>query len=247
MTTFVYVLVLLGALSGGFVSGLVGFGTAMTALGIWLYVLPPTLAVPLVLICSVVAQTSTMPAMWRSFDLTLVWPFLIGGLAGVPFGVLLIAYADPQVFKLSIGVLLLVFPIALYLQRRPMAFTFGGRIADGAIGFAGGILGGLAGLSGALPTLWASVRGWGKDERRGVFQTFNWTVLFTALCLQAGMGLVRLDVIWLALIAFPATITGAWLGARAYRALSDRNFRDLVLALLFLSGVGLVWSSIGAK
>jgi uncharacterized membrane protein YfcA len=247
MTTISYALVLLGALTGGFVSGLVGFGTAMMALGIWLYVLPPALAVPLVLICSVVAQTSTMPALWRSFDLTLVWPFLIGGLAGVPLGVLLIAHADPNVFKLSIGVLLLVFPVALYLQRKPMAFTFGGRVADAAIGFAGGILGGLAGLSGALPTLWASVRGWGKDERRGVFQTFNWTVLFTAFCLQAGMGLVRLDVIWLAVIAFPATITGAWLGARTYRALSDRNFRDLVLALLFLSGVGLVWSSIGAR
>ena len=156
-------LVLLGALTGGFVSGLVGFGTAMTALGIWLYVLPPSLAVPLVLICSVIAQTSTMPAMWRSFDLTLVWPFLIGGLAGVPLGALLIAHADPNVFKLSIGVLLLVFPAALYFQRQPMAFTFGGRAADAAIGFAGGILGGLAGLSGALPTLWASVRGWGKD------------------------------------------------------------------------------------
>jgi uncharacterized protein len=164
MTTAAYVLVLLGALSGGFVSGLVGFGTAMTALGIWLYVLPPSLAVPLVLICSVIAQTSTMPAMWRSFDLTLVWPFLIGGLAGVPLGILLIAHADPNVFKLSIGVLLLVFPTALYFQRKPMAFTFGGRMADAAIGFAGGILGGLAGLSGALPTLWASVRGWTRTS-----------------------------------------------------------------------------------
>src|SRR3954468_1138034 len=100
MNTAAYGLLLLGALAGGFVSGLVGFGTAMTALGIWLYVLPPSLAVPLVLICSVIAQTSTMPAMWRSFDLPLVWPFIIGGVAGVPLGVLLIAYADPNVFKL---------------------------------------------------------------------------------------------------------------------------------------------------
>ena len=52
------------------------------ALGIWLYVLPPSLAVPLVLICSVIAQTSTLPSMWKSFDLSLVWPFLIGGLIG---------------------------------------------------------------------------------------------------------------------------------------------------------------------
>src|SRR5436190_20301737 len=118
MTTAAYSLVLLGALSGGFVSGLVGFGTAMTALGIWLYVLPPSLAVPLVLICSVIAQTSTLPSMWKSFDLSLVWPFLIGGLIGVPLGTMLVASADPRVFKLSVGVLILMFSSALYLNKK---------------------------------------------------------------------------------------------------------------------------------
>jgi uncharacterized protein len=244
MTTFSLVLLSLGAFAGGFVSGLAGFGTALMALGIWLYVLPPPVAVQLVLICSVVAQTSTLPAIWRSIDFRLVAPFLIGGLAGVPLGTLLIAHADPRVFKLSIGVLLLIFPVALYFNRRPLALRFGGRLADAGIGFAGGILGGLAGLSGPLPTLWATVRGWGKDERRGIFQIFNWTVLSAALCLQAGIGFVELEVVWLALLALPATIFGAWLGARIYRVLSDRNFRDVVLGLLFLSGIGLVWSSI---
>ncbi len=61
--TAAYALLFLGAFAGGFVSGLAGFGTALMALGIWLYVLPPSLAVPLVLICSVVAQTSTLPTM----------------------------------------------------------------------------------------------------------------------------------------------------------------------------------------
>jgi uncharacterized membrane protein YfcA len=50
--------------------------------------------------------------------------------------------------------------------------------------------------------------------------------------------------IWLALLALLGTILGAWLGARVYHALSDRNFRDVVLGLLFLSGIGLVWSSL---
>jgi uncharacterized protein len=236
-----------GALAGGFVSGLAGFGTALMTLGIWLYLMPPALAVPLVLICSVVGQSSTLPSMWRTFDLTLVWPFLIGGLAGVPLGTMLIAHADPKIFKLTVGVFLLVFPLALYFQRRPAAFRFGGKWADGAVGFAGGILGGLAGLSGPLPILWASVRGWGKDERRGVFQIFNWTVLAAALCLQLASGLIGLQVFWLALLALPGTILGAWLGARVYRALSDSNFRDVVLVLLFLSGIGLVWSSFGLR
>jgi hypothetical protein len=247
MTAVAFVLLFLGALAGGFVSGLAGFGTALIVLGIWLYILPPAVVVPLVLICSIVAQTSTLPSFWRSFDFKLVWPFLIGGVAGVPLGTVLVAHADPGVFKLSVGVLLLVFPLALYFDRVPVAVSFGGRIADGLIGFAGGILGGLAGLSGPLPILWASVRGWGKDERRGVFQTFNWTVLSAALCVQAGSGFITAEILRLALLVLPATVIGAWLGARTYHALSDRNFRDVVLGLLFLSGIGLVWSSLGLR
>src|SRR6187200_2604609 len=99
-----YALLLFGALAGGFVSGLAGFGTALMALGIWLYVLPPSLAVPLVLVCSVIAQSSTLPSIWKTIDFSLALPFLIGGLAGVPLGTLLIARADPDVFKLTVGV-----------------------------------------------------------------------------------------------------------------------------------------------
>jgi hypothetical protein len=240
-----YALLFAGALAGGFVSGLAGFGTALMALGVWLYVLPPAAAVTLTLICSVVSQTATLPSMWRSFDLTLVWPFVIGGLLGVPLGTVLIAHADPEVFKLTIGAFLLVFPVALYFSA-PMAFTIGGKFADAAVGFAGGILGGLAGLSGPLPILWASIRGWGKDERRGVFQTFNWTVLFLALCLQVAAGSVGREMLWLAMLALPGTIIGTWLGSRLYHGLDDRNFRDVVLGLLFLSGAILVWTSVGS-
>src|SRR5258707_5109188 len=181
--------------------------------------LPPSTAVPLPLVCSIVAQTSTLP---RSFDFKLVWPFLIGGLAGVPLGTMLVAHADPRVFKLSVGVLLLVFPAGLYFNRKPMALSFGGRVADAAIGFAGGILGGLAGLSGPLPTLWASVRGWSKDQRRGIFQTYNWTVLTAALCLQAATGFHHLRS-GLARIVVPAGIVVRRLARRAGLSRAQRQ------------------------
>jgi uncharacterized membrane protein YfcA len=242
MTTIA--VLLFGALAGGFVSGLAGFGTALMALGIWLYVVTPDVAVQLVLICSIIAQSWTLPSIWRSIDFKLVLPFLVGGLGGVPLGTLLVAYADPHHFKLSVGILLLIFPAALYFQRKPIAITFGGRIADAGVGFAGGVLGGLAGLSGPLPILWASVRGWEKDERRALFQIFNWTILTAAFCAQAGAGLVTRETMWLTLMVLPATIGGAWLGARTYHGLSDGNFRDVVLGLLFLSGITLVWSSL---
>src|SRR4249919_2532994 len=125
MTAASYALLFLGAFAGGFVSGLAGFGTALMALGIWLYVLPPSLAVPLVLICSVSSQISTLPSMWRVIDFKLARPFVIGGLAGMPIGALLVARADPHNFKLSVGAMLLLFPAALFFIRKPMAFSFG--------------------------------------------------------------------------------------------------------------------------
>lgn len=242
-----YAILLGGALAGGFVSGLSGFGTALMALGVWLYIVPPSIAVPLVLICSVSAHISTLPSMRKVFDFKLAWPFVAGGLLGMPIGATLVARADPQNFKLSVGAMLLVFPAALYFIRKPMAFRFGGRFADACVGFAGGILGGLAGLSGPLPTLWASIRGWTKDQRRGVFQIFNGVVLSAALCLQIAIGFVKLDVLWLALLAMPGILIGTHLGMRTYHALNDRNFYDVVLALLFMSGVLLVWSSIAPR
>ena len=247
MDAATYAVLLFGALAGGFVSGLAGFGTALMALGIWLYVLTPALAVPLVLICSVSSQLFTLPSMWRQMDFKLALPFVLGGLAGMPIGALLVARADPMVFKLSVGVMLIVFPTALYFARAPMKISFGGRTTDAIVGFAGGILGGLAGLSGPLPTLWASVRGWTKDQRRGVFQIFNGTVLGAALALQIASGFVAREVFWLALLALPATLVGARLGMWTYRAVSDRNFYDIVLGLLFLSGLGLLWSSIAPR
>jgi uncharacterized protein len=57
--------------------------------------------------------------------------------AGVPLGTVLVAYADPRLFRLSVGVLLLIFPAALYFQRREMAWRIGGRVGDPGIGFAG--------------------------------------------------------------------------------------------------------------
>jgi uncharacterized membrane protein YfcA len=54
-------LLLLGALAAGLVNGLTGFGTAITALPIWLYVLSPTGASTLAIICAMASQVQTLP------------------------------------------------------------------------------------------------------------------------------------------------------------------------------------------
>ena len=95
-------LVLLGAFVGGFVSGLTGFGTGLTALGIWLQAISPALASPLVVICSVISQGQTFPRIWHAIDARRLWPFVVGGLLGVPLSTLLLAHVEPRVFSFLI-------------------------------------------------------------------------------------------------------------------------------------------------
>jgi uncharacterized membrane protein YfcA len=195
----------------------------------------------------VTSQCQTIPAIWHAIDFRLIWPMLVAGVLGVPIGVNLLAHVNPDMFRLGTGILPVVFSTAMLAGRARLALRWGGSLADAAVGLGGGILGGLAGLSGPLPTMWATLRGWSKDQRRGVFQAYNLTVLPAALAALAIKGLMTREVGWLLLRALPGTFSGAWLGARAYRRLSDHRFHQLVLCLLCVSGVTLIWPSVFGK
>jgi uncharacterized protein len=237
-------IVLAGALAGGFVNGLTGFGTALTALGIWLYAIPASVAATLVILCSVISQMQTLPMIWRTIFWHRVLIFIVPGFLGVPIGTLLLPHIDARMFKIVVGSFLVVYSAYVLLRRVQSESTWGGRAADGAVGFCGGILGGLAGLSGVLPVVWTDVRGWNKEQRRAVLQTFNIAILSFALVSHAISGFLTRQVLIAATAALPGTIGGAWLGALVYRRLADRTFQRVVMVLLFLSGFVLIWTSL---
>lgn len=244
MLTSAAFVIVSGAFAGGFVSGLAGFGTGLTALGLWLTVLTPAPASTLVLICSIASQLQTISTVWHAINIRRVGPMLVTGLLGVPAGVSALAYCDPHAFRLGMGVLLLVYSVFMQLGRFQPRMAWGGWVADAAVGLAGGVLGGLAGLSGALPTVWATLRDWTKDERRGVFQAYNLTVLGGAFVWHAASGLLTAEVVRLSVLALPGTVIGAWIGAWLYRRLNDQRFNTLVLALLGVSGLTLIWEGL---
>lgn len=244
MFTTAALVIAAGALLGGFVSGLAGFGTGLVALGIWLHVVPPPLAASLVVICSVVSQAQTIPAIWHAIDFRRIWPMLMAGVMGVPLGTALLERMNPGAFRLGVGLLLVVFSMSMLVGRTRVAFQWGGRAADAVVGLGGGVLGGMTGLSGPLPTMWATMRGWGKDQRRGVFQAYNLIVLGAALVTHAVAGRLTPEVGWMTLWALPGTLSGSWLGAHTYRRLSDHRFHQIVLGLLAVSGVTLIWPSV---
>lgn len=243
MTLATIAVIFAGALAGGFVSGLAGFGLALIALGVWVNVIEPVPAVMAVLACSVSAQASTIWTIRHAIEPRRVLPFIIPGLIGIPIGVTLLGTIPVDTFRKLLGGLLVVFGTSLIFLRRPLGLTWGGRIADGFMGFLGGVMGGLAGLSGPMPTLWAVLRGWGKEEKRSVFQAYNMSILAVSLLAGIVTGKFGREALSVFAVALPGALGGAWLGLRAYHRLSDRRFTDLILVLMAVSGLVLLANS----
>jgi uncharacterized membrane protein YfcA len=235
--------VLAGALVGGFVNGLTGFGTGLTALPLWLQAVEPLVAAQLVSAASVVGHVTMLPAIWHAIDWRRLAPMLLAGLVGVPVGTWVLPWISLAVFKSLVGCLLIGYCAFMLFAAGRVRLSAGGRGAEAAVGLAGGILGGLAGLSGALPTVWATLKGWPKDERRVLFQAFNMTILSAMLVASLVQGQIGLRFLVALGVALPATLFGVYLGSLLYPRLDDRRFDRIVLVLLLVSGLGLVWQN----
>ncbi|MGD9843847.1 MAG: sulfite exporter TauE/SafE family protein [Variibacter sp.] len=230
----------LGAFVGAVASGGAGFAFAITAAAIWLHILDPIRAALLLLAGSLLLQLFTIWPLRHHIDRRRLSPFLIGGLIGIPIGVALLAHTRADIVKGTLGVFLTLFGIyGLAAPRLPL-ITGGGRGADAAVGFAGGILGGLGGYSGVLPTIWTQLRGWSKNEARGVYQPFIVVAQFVTLVM---LGFITFDkvAVWLFVLTLPPLVLGTWIGWTIYGRLDERRFRQMLAVLLVVSGLTLVF------
>ena len=237
-------IVVAGALAAGFVNGLSGTGYALVALGFWLQAMSPVTAAPLTALSSVAGHIQSLPSIWSGVQWPRLWPFLLAGAIGVPLGTMFLGDLRPQPLKIGVGILLIVYSAWMAFVRRPPIVTGGGRTADAFVGLLGGVMGGMASLSGPAPTIWAQLRGYSKNEQRGINQPFNMTVLVLALA-SAGIAgyLDRTFFVWAA-ITVPSTLIGARIGLALYGRINDVQFRRILLALLAFSGATLILSSL---
>ena len=237
-------IVVAGALAAGFVNGLSGTGYALVALGFWLQAMSPLTAAPLTALCGVAGHVQSLPTIWNGVRWPRLWPMLAAGIVGVPIGTLLLEHVRPNPLKIGVGILLILYSAWMAFVRRPPIVTGGGRAADAAVGFTGGVMGGMASLSGPAPAIWAQLRGFGKDEQRGVNQPYNMSVLLLALVSAASRASSTAPSSSGPPSRVPTTLIGARIGLMLYGRVNDAQFRRIILSLLGLSGVTLIVSSL---
>jgi uncharacterized membrane protein YfcA len=178
----------------------------------------------------------------RGWHFALLWPFLVGSLFGIPIGQRLLPLLDANRFKLVLGSMLVVCCSAMLATKRLPSIAHGGKPADAAVGLLGGVMAPLSGFSGLAPALWATLRGYTKDEHRAVLQNFNLAVLSATLASNVWYGRARAEHLpMMGLVAGSLLIPSIW-GSKVYVGMSPTAFRNGVLWILVFAGLTMLAS-----
>jgi len=237
MTSDVLIFLLAGAVAGGFVNGLAGTGTALFTLGFWLQAIPPLEAVAMVLVISILSGIQGMVLVWKTIQWRRVLRFLLPALIAMPIGFYLLDKIDARALKLIVAGLLITYGAFFSFRKNLPLISKPTYILDAIVGFSGGILGALGGLSGAIPTMWCALRTWTKTEQRSLLQPFNMVVLNVAAILLFFKEAYTAPVISNLIFAVPTALVSSLIGIAVFKRLNDNQFRRLLIALMLFSGL----------
>ena len=234
----VLIFIFAGALMGGFINGLASFGTALFTLGFWLQIMPPLQAVSMILVVSIITG---IQGFWVVRKTVFQYPkrisrYVLPSFFGIPLGIYSLSYIDAEILKLIIGLFMISYGIYIFVTRKLPTLAKQYALADGVIGFIGGFLGGLASLSGAVPSIWLSLHNWPKAEIRSVLQVFNLTVLSITCISLAIADTYTMQSVKILAMAIPVSIIGAQIGLFCFKLLNDTQFRITLISLMFISG-----------
>ena len=174
---------LIAVLVASTLSSIAGFAFSAICGVMLLSLMPnPVQVVEIMMVCSVAIQGLSVILIWRNIAWSDLPLFLIGGIIGLPMGVLLLLHLGDAGVKEAIGVLLIAYSGYALVKRR-MSLSIKSRVADVAFGIVGGVTGGLAGIPGAPVTVVCGLKGWDKSRQRGLYQPFILIMQILALLL----------------------------------------------------------------
>lgn len=226
---------------GAIASSIVGFAFPAIAGALILhYATNSVEAVQIMMIASIGIQAKNVAGLWHSIQWSRCVPFLVGGVAALPAGFILLLNLQPRSYTPALGVALVAYGLYSMLRRRPAVIKRGPRrLVDALTGALGGITGPLAGFPSAFVTIWCAMRGWDKVEQRAVYQPY---ILIMQLTSVGALFALRPGGMFNpALLAYALPgLAGATLGLRVFHTLTDTQFQRIVCLVMIVAGSALM-------
>ncbi len=225
--------------AASFVMGLAGFGIALVAMAFLPYLMSTVDAIVLLTIYAELFSLVLLVQLRRDVVPRAILDLLIGTVAGTPLGVWGLAALPASVLNRLIGLMLVV---AFVLEIRGLyPEKLEGRRRWGlAAGAVAGVIGGAVGLPGPPVVLYGATQGWSARTVKANLQAFFVVNQGAILIGYWWAGLLTRGVWNLTLVFALPAIAGAAAGALMFERVDQRRFRQLVFALILLSGLVLL-------
>ena len=221
-----------------FVQGLAGFGIGLVSLAFLPFLMSPQHAIVLITIYAAVFIVIIFVPLRHDFTMHGMTELMVGTILATPAGVWLLAALPPDLLKRLIGLVLLAIVALEWLGLYPERLR--GRGWGFGAGLAAGVLGGAIGTPGPPVILYAAAQDWSTRTVKANIQAFLIVNQAVILVGYWWAGLLDREVWRLTwLYAVPAVI-GLVAGMFLFTRLDRGRFRQVVFAVLFISGLVLL-------
>ena len=230
-------------------TGITGFGQAIIALGLLPFIRDPGSSTNIITIVSIFSSAQMFWSL-RSHFRVKPWAIAVIGLIfGLPLGVALYDYLNPDQLRTAIAITILIsialiFPVnqlsSVQAWIRKSGYRPGWPIGVLA-GFLGGFLGGAVAIPGPPMIIYGAFMiaagFWTGSEMKAIFAGFFGTVMLYRAAALAISGEVTVALLSESAIVLPGIFIGVWIGLKVYNYIPRKMFGIIILALLAVNAI----------
>jgi uncharacterized membrane protein YfcA len=232
---YYWLIVLLIVLLAGFIQGLVGFGSGLVMVPTLVLLIEPIVLIPAVLVHGLIMNMALSIEARRYIQAGRIAPILLGALIGLPFGTYLLMILSPDIIKILIGTVIVIFGLILISGRsfevkRERIFTV-------PLGIMSGLLNGSVSMSGPPVILFFANQMIRKKNFRANTVTYFFFLNVATLFIFALVGLITMDVLVLAGVTLPFALLGILIGTKVSKKVDEKVFRRIALILVSIAGL----------
>ena len=231
-----------GISKGGF-----GSGAAFAATPILALVIPPELAIGIMLPLLMLMDVGSLRPYWGRWS----WPdarlLILGGLPGVAMAVVFWQLANPDLLRFLIGVIALGF-VAFQLARMRGLIRLPDRPVSARLAMTAGAAAGFTSFishAGGPPlAIYLLSRGLSKTAYQSTTVIVFWAVNIMKAVPYAFLGIFTAQSLLAGLYLAPAALVGVWLGVKAHRIIPERAYFAVTYVMLTLTGSKLIFDAL---
>lgn len=230
-----------GISKGGF-----GSGAAFAAASVLALVVPPTLALGVMLPLLMLIDLATLGPYWRRWQGPESRLLIAGGIPGVLLGAWLFTLVDADAIRVLIGAISVAFVLWHFGGQRGWFTQTRGLPARAGVlaGLAAGFTSFVSHAGGPPAAFYLLSHRPDKTAYQASTVLVFWIINIAKFVPYAFLGMFTWQTAQANLALAPFALFGAWLGVRAHHLVPERAFFVLTYVLLMATGIKLIWDGL---